>query len=980
VIAETIGALAVILSVAVPGMLLSWAVLYRTAMGRFEKFFIGIILGLFIPPMLGVLEFVFLGMDMNFSAVAFNALLASATGLLLYYYQAKRLPAPKLRWRKEYATQEYWLALFDRNKTLVLLVLLVLFGFYGRYATSADFYFSEIDPFYYTHVTEFVATQGHIPLFNDDAYFPQLKFQRVPPLVHYMAAGWYFVWQGITNASYSKELVSAFMQLYPPLLGALLSFLGFLIVREEADRRIALVAAALFAFTPQLLDKMAAGVAEQQPFALFATMLIFSTYIIAVKTRSLRWGALAGLSAFLILLGSSQFVWPMMVITAYLFFASLMEFWAGELDSRWMAANAMVVLGALSGNVLQQAYSGGSPLNIFNGIQLFVASLAFAGLLFAAARYKVISRVRSALELTEGDAKLVFLAAGFLAFVAVMAFTPLGAKVGSYLNYGLNFAKPNSAIMMTVAEENPATDAMDLSSYGVFSYALSPRNLLMLSALLCYAIMFATLWRKDRKRLALLSAAIVAFVFVFNSAFDPMVQAVAEPFGLSSMAEFVGQNDIFYYLGLAIVSTVVAYVFADRKNKLPLLFVLIFFPISFIGIHKLKYIAHLATALPVAVAFMLFLLWELCEMLSHYFGSSAPRARKYSGWAVLALGAILVAAQFTHAAGWPVNVGCGPTGVTGVIYLVTYDLTKSINIAYAQPSSINGLCYQRIGTDWRDAMTWMSINLGQGDRVLSWWDYGHWTTFIAGKKTATDPGNAYPEYNQEVARALVNGPREELVRVMKYHNSSYLMLDSELISKWGALNFLSGTFAGLYREPDPAANYNVTPAADWTKGPGASNWEAEHAFEFVYPAYVAGEDGNATPMSCPGLISRQAVYSQLTGQVYCASPGQNGTINLFLLKATGDQVPLKNPKILQFGGGEPSYRHIGRSGSTNVFIDQNAAMLNLNPDLETITNGTVKSALFNAPYVQLFFYEKLDGFELVHKSPNSGVKIFRLTA
>jgi len=976
VIAETIAALAVMLSIAVPGMLLSWAVLYRTSMGRFEKFFIGIILGLFVPPLFGVLEFVLLGMKMSFVVVAFNSILAAAIGLLLYYYQAKKLPQVNLHWKAEYSTQEFWERTFNANKTLILLVILVIFGFYARYATSSDFYFSEIDPYYYAHVTEFVATQGQIPLFNDDAYFPQLKFQRVPPLVHYMTAGWYFVWQGITGASYTKELVSAFMQLYPPLLGALLSFLVYMLVREEADRRIALVAAALVAFTPQLIDKMAAGVAEQQPFALFATMLIFSTYIIAVKTKSLRWGALAGLSSFLILIGSSQFVWPVMVITAYVFFASLMEFWAGELDWRWIASNAMVVAGALAGNVAYLIYSAQSPFAIFNGVQLLAAAFAFACLLFAAAKYKVIRRIGSALELSDGNAKLVFLGVGFLAFAGVMAFTPLGGKVVSYLDYGLNFATPNSAIMMTVAEENPATDAMDLSSYGVFSYALSPKNLLMFSAFLCYVIMFATLWKKNQKRLALASAAVVAFVFVFNSTFDPMMTAVAEPLGLSSMAAFVAENDIFYYLGLAIVSTVVTYVFADRKNKLPLLFVLIFFPISFIGIHKLKYIAHLATALPVAVAFILFLLWELCELFSHSFGHSAPAFRKYSSWTILGIGAILVVAQFAHAAGSPVQLGCDDTSWGKSLN----GFTSGLGIPFVSSgSTIQGLCSQRIGEDWRDAMTWMSINLGSSDRVLSWWDYGHWTTFIAGKKTATDPGNAYPEYNQEVAKALVDGPSDELVRVMKYHNSTYLMLDSELISKWGALNFLAGTFSGLYREPNASADYNVTPAIDWTQGTGKSQWELEHAFEFLYPAYTANDSGSAVAMSCPGLIQRQAIYSQLSGQLYCASAGQNNTINLFLLKsAAGDQVQLKDPRILQLGGGTPSYSYIGKSGSNDVYIDANAGMLNLNPDLATLSNGTKRSYLLDSPYVQLFFYEKLDGFELVHSTANGGVKIFKL--
>ena len=89
-------------------------------------------------------------------------------------------------------------------------------------------------------------------------------------------------------------------------------------------------------------------------------------------------------------------------------------------------------------------------------------------------------------------------------------------------------------------------------------------------------------------------------------------------------------------------------------------------------------------------------------------------------------------------------------------------------------------------------------------------------------------------------------------------------------------------------------------------------------------------------------------------------------------------MQLKDPKLVQMGSGTPSYSYIGSSGSASVFIDTNAGMLNLNPDLETISNGTRKSALFGAPYVQLFFFEKLDGFELVHKTTNGGVKIFKL--
>jgi hypothetical protein len=421
--------------------------------------------------------------------------------------------------------------------------------------------------------------------------------------------------------------------------------------------------------------------------------------------------------------------------------------------------------------------------------------------------------------------------------------------------------------------------------------------------------------------------------------------------------------------------------FADKKNKLPLLFILIFFPISFIGLSKLKYIAHLATALPVAVAFVLFSVWELVGVLSDYLKPSGEHAlERYGHGAVLFCAFLFSFFQFAHAAGSPVVVACDSSGWGKSLN----QFSSQISIPwYSAPSAIGSLCYSRIDYEWRDAMGWMSLNLNDTDRVLSWWDYGHWTTFYGGKKTALDPGNGYPKYNQMTARALVNGPRGELVRVMRYFHTDYLMLDNELIQKWGALNFLGGTFAGLSHEPDPADNFNVTPAIDWTKGPGGSEWEFEHAYEFIYTVYSASQTGGQPQRAnCPGIIPRQAMYSALTGTLYCASPGQ-AEINLFALKgASGEQVPLKDPQLVRIGSdAQVSLEPLGNSGLyINTAPGASPFMLNLNPDLYTLSNGTRTSKLFNAPFVQLFFLEKLEGFELAHKTPSGKVKIFRLVS
>ncbi|MFH0922669.1 MAG: hypothetical protein V1811_01270, partial [Candidatus Micrarchaeota archaeon] len=48
-------------------------------------------------------------------------------------------------------------------------------------------------------------------------------------------------------------------------------------------------------------------------------------------------------------------------------------------------------------------------------------------------------------------------------------------------------------------------------------------------------------------------------------------------------------------------------------------------------------------------------------------------------------------------------------------------------------------------------------------------------------------------------------------------------------------------------------------------------------------------------------------------------------------------------------------------------------ILNVNPDLTLIG---LDSNLINSAFVRLFFFEKLEGFNLVYSSPNGQVKIF----
>ena len=978
-IVETLAALLVLVSVLVPGIMLSMAMLFRTTASKFDKVMIGAILGMFVPPSLSFIEFLVFGINASAGLALANAALVFVAALAAYYYQAKKLPSVKFTWKGEYLSESHILKFLNSNKTMILLVLVIAFGFYARYATSASTYFSEIDPYYYMHETQLLITQGHVPILNDDAYFPQMKFHRFPPLMNYMVAGWFQTYQAVTGASYSNELLTAITQFYPPLVGALLSYLGFLLVSQETDRRIALVAAGLFAFTPQLIQKLAAGVSELQPLGLFATMMIFTFTMVAIKQKSLRWGVLAAFATLVTILGSNESIWPLMAISAYIVVAPMLDFLSGEVDSKMILTGVFIAAAAVFCNTLLAIYTASSAFNLPNSIILFIGACIPSIVLFGISKFYFSKKFLHANSKEARDAKLMAFAGLAVLMLAIFAFTPVGDKLVSYVNYTLSFSKPTSAIMMTVAEEAPASDAFDLSSYGFFHGLFSPSKLLMFSAVLCFSLMLLEAWKKRRKDIVLISLAIFVVVFVFNGQFDSIVTALADKLGFAQTAQYVASNDMFYYMMLALFSTAGVYLISDKPNKLPMMMLLIFFPISFIGLSKLKFIAHLATALPVAVAFTLFMLWEFFE-LALPLHAETLFSRKNMHNVILTLGFLLCFFQFAYAVGSPMQPACDDTGWGKTLNGFTSTLAIPF---YTAPSSVNQLCFSRLDPDWIDAMTWLRMNLGPQDRVESWWDYGHWTTFIAGKKTVIDPSNNYQEYNQETARALVNGPASELVRVMDYHGATYIMLDSELIQKWGALNFLGGTFSGLYREPNPASDYNVTPAIDWHNGPGKSNWELEHSFEFIYSVFtIDPTSGQAQHASCPGTIPRQMLYSGLTGSLYCISTGATGT-NLFALtSAGGDQVMLKNPQLVQIGSdAQVSLSPLSQGSSyyINTAGGYSPMLLNLNPDLGTLTNGTMESMLSGSPYVKLYFGENLPGFTLEHKTPNGRVKIFKLT-
>ncbi|MCC7556355.1 MAG: oligosaccharyl transferase, archaeosortase A system-associated [Methanoculleus marisnigri] len=93
-------------------------------------------------------------------------------------------------------------------------------------------------------------------------------------------------------------------------------------------------------------------------------------------------------------------------------------------------------------------------------------------------------------------------------------------------------------------------------------------------------------------------------------------------------------------------------------------------------------------------------------------------------------------------------------GIAVLLAVILVGASASENIGYAQ----NGVPRTMLADDWRDALEWMNVNtpdpgvdyyaIYEKDgfaypensySVMSWWDYGHWITFIAQRIPVTNP-------------------------------------------------------------------------------------------------------------------------------------------------------------------------------------------------------------------------------------------------
>ncbi|MCX8205986.1 MAG: hypothetical protein N3H30_02025 [Candidatus Micrarchaeota archaeon] len=807
------------------------------------------------------------------------------------------------------------------TKSSLIILLIVLTGFVLRLQSLSAFFY-EFDPYWYGMTPEYLITQGHVPLSDDLAYALSPVGHRALPVPQYLTAMWYSLSFGDGNYDYLKNAVV--MNIYPPLIGALLAFLTYLLLKREYSSWIAIGAAFVVAFTPILFSKFLAGVAEQLPWGIYAALagVVFIYFAVREPGNKLLYipAAVAVLGAFL---GSKAGMMPIVIGAAYVCAVAAWDFIRENRSTHahWL----MLSLAALTWlfSAIFSLYTAGT-ISVLPPTETLV-------LLFAAAFAFLITKLpdfRASLAHSQRERIYALLALGLLSTIFLI--TPLGQPL---LNYGVGLAgvgqlmseeSAASALMKTVAEESLHGDdlqsrfgymgvSLDISritSHFITKYG-SLNALPLIYVALALAAVYALVWRKS-------SLALLMLIFTLS-------------------ISFIGLQKVKYtpHLGLVLAlsfAVVAAEAYKASEDKgwgryigfygagLILMILCAYAALSYLYGGIMHFISGAnVPMLALSGAYVAAFVVVLCALI--YEAYNGFRAGHWDRTLSLMLVVLVLPYAFN-------NVETIPLAVEHA----TLDLTNHTAVTEFCGKARNSTTYSAalycniIPSYWYEPMLWMKDNIKDGSYVISWWDYGHWTNYFGRQKTITRNDHPFVELDLEVADKFVAGDERDLYTYMQSRNSTYALFDVDLIGKWGALTYLSCVYN------------NETSAKDL---PSESQCSASYQFERIYTP-----QNPTISQMCEVGDSYGAVAGSSFSRQYCIL--KSGGMAVVFDYSTGKQV---NALPVRTG----SYRaQDGRVYDEYLMVYAENA-------LDEAPGRGYKSNFYKA-----FFLGKLDGFEQVY--------------
>ncbi len=840
-----------------------------------------------------------------------------------------------------------------------ILILLIIASFLiGMESEVIAPIFFQFDPYYYMIGTEALLTYGYQPQYTYFAWPTISKgvITRAQPLLPYLEAYWYSLanYLGPHYTALNNTLMSYTSSFYPPIVGAILVFVIFMMLYNEYGKYIALIGASLVATMPVLVTEFTAGQQLTEPWGIFSLFFFFMAYLLAVKDKNnVRLAIFAGVAFAFTFLGAHYYTVDMGVLAVYIIFEGIIDLVARNgIPKGFYKMNIIVLLTIAVFLAAYTPYHATFSVNVpkILGIPLTVSGPALALLLVAVLDYgpKMLNKYNIMFKNIDRTAYIEWIVGIAIIVLIATAFTPIGKPIIKVLDISKKFTSPSSALFMTVAEYEPSGLFYNFGAAGFGLIGSSilgiPIMVWLVSVLSILLIFVSIIYRRSETGIFYLAVAVplmyvgfieveylphfgIAFILLFCIMLGELLYLIASKFkpemeiNISNLSDIFKENKTYVYsillIGLFFVSTILAII---------ALLVLIF-----------KY--------------------------------SYKNKAMYS---LLALFLIVVIA--------------GSLLKGSLLQGESSSLTSAIaSQAYYSAGNTTAACNNEIGADffcntipnyWISFGKWLTANVGpNAPRVLSWWDYGDWINFFGHSNAVIRGDNANATEDEAVAASYVLGPKygfnaSEMANMMNTNQTAYAIFDQGLISKWGALDFLGCVYVNATSEAYAKA------AAAGTNQPyvlGTSPCELEHDPEYVLVPYVILDPYYSTGPSLSDYCSFSTSSNQfartyiitndsISSQYECMSevPNSNGAVQLY----TSNDTPTNAFLNLQDYIG---IQYLNISGVKTPFEEYMAIYTPNGP------NGTITDAptqFYNSNFYKGFFLGKLQGFHQVYSYVN----------
>ena len=887
---------------------------------------------------------------------------AAVVGLMKAHLSEERALAEELEGPRFSVEKVHW----GVWAILIALMLVTLYTRMQSVVVAPSFF--EFDPYYDMIDTHYILGYGQ-QLLIDHAAWPVIAAgvnHRIEPIVPYLEAYWYSLANSLHfhYAAFNTSLMSYVGGIYPPITAALLVFVVFMLLYHEYDERIALIGAGLASAMPILISTFIAGEQLVEPWGIMTLFFFTATFMLAIRNmKDRRLAVLAGIAFASTFLGAHYYTVTTGILAIYIFIQGAIYIMKKEKLTDFYKMNAIVIATMAIIYVLFLPYQSTLQNRVPSILHIpFTVSLPLGALLIILVGDYLIGYLTKRVIGRDGwYVRAGLIVAAMLVMLGAILFTPIGHPFKSYINLSTRFTTPSSPLFMTVQEFIPTgvTYNFGLNGFGVLGQSVGGLPIIV--------------WLV----LTISIALIIASILARGSKTGVLYLSIGIPLALAGFSEvkYMPHFGVAYIMLFCIMLGEILYLvqsgfrFSDEKK----------YPKISSSIYREKRdIAYIVLMFGLYFVFGVFVPLVAIAAVLYY---SVAEGRKIGTSAAIAAFAVLllfisISPQFRY--------GESASLMESISASVTYSAHVSAGTACSTLSSRNNVIGVSIYCNtipqyWLNAMAWIRTNVGPGaPRVLAWWDYGDWINWFGNSAAVLRGDNAVPKEDYAVAAQYVLGGNytpQGLARYMNGNQSRYVLFDQDLISKWGALNFLAciDTNQTSYQYAVQQGRAQSQPYQL-----GTSSCELAHDPQYALIPLAAllpsngtqqniGDYCELTSNSTPYIRTYLVTGTALANQTVCTSsrPNANGVLRLYDSNGTALNA------VIQVS------EYIGVQDVQNVpFVEYPVVYLPNGP------NGTITDApsmFYDSNYYKGFFLGKLPGFRQVYPNYTSGTNFINYT-